>query len=202
MSLGLGIFLAGLSIAIALLLLNPDTRRVIGAGVVLLCLISALGGLGYYVYYYYSEEAKNKIETNPPLSSIKLGEEKIDVIYKLGNPTSGDKDGAYFKDKNLLVLFKKNIVDSVFFVCEGRTESQKLNGISCGDPLKKINEKFKDKVIELCESNEPSHRIYLVKEFNSMYVLEKDRVVYLMLRKGSAPYEKEWFKCSFAKYQD
>ena len=77
-----------------------------------------------------------------------------------------------------------------------------LNGIACGDPLSKIQNRFKDKVTELCHIGVPTERIYIASKYNSMYVLEKGIVTILVLRDGNAPEKLSWISCNAAQYFD
>lgn len=203
MSLGLGFFLAGLSIGIALLLLNPETRAFIGKGFVWLMVGTVVAGIGFILYVKHDEDNKNLIESNPSLAGIRLGESKIDVIYKLGNASHHiDNTTLYFIDKNLAVTFEKNVVNHALVGCKNIGELQSLNGIFCNDSSKKINNRFKDKVIVQCQVDSPTERLYLVKDYNLMYVLEKDKVILLALRNGKEPHKSDWMSCGTAKYFD
>lgn len=202
MSVGLGVFLAGLSIGVALLLLNPDTRAVIGKGFVWLLAISVVAGVAFFLYIKHDEDNKKQIESNPSLAGIKLLESKIDVIYKLGNASNQIDSTLYFDEKNLAVSFENNAANYVLVSCKNNSGFPSLNGIYCNDSSNQIKNRFKEKAVELCLLDSPTERLYLVKEFNLMYVLAKDKVFLLALRKGDADYKLNWISCGAAKYFD
>jgi hypothetical protein len=202
MSIGLGIFLAGLSVGLALLLINPVTRRMIKKTILWVVAGLAVVAVSYFFYSKHVEERSNRAEANPSLLNIKLGDPRIDVVYKLGNPTGKSEKGEYFANGSLGVAFDKGVVSSAVASCEASTLNPNLNGISCGDSLRKIENKFKGKLTELCPIGSPTQRIYIAKEFNSMYVLEKNAVVVLALRDGATPDSGNWMTCNAAQYFD
>lgn len=202
MSIGLGIFLAGLSVGIALLLINPVTRRMIKKTILWVIAGLVIATISYYFYSKHVEEAKSQLEANPSMAGIKLGDPRIDVIYKLGEPSSKSESGEYFVNGHIGVSFKDRIVNSAVIDCKNAVSRHSLNGIACGDPLSKIQNRFKDKVTELCHIGVPTERIYIASKYNSMYVLEKGIVTILVLRDGNAPEKLSWISCNAAQYFD
>lgn len=202
MTTGLGIFLAGGVIGLAILLLNPQIRRLIGIGFVWLIVAIIVGGIGFYFYHKQNDPFQKLPVSNPGLLGIKVGDSRIDVIYKLGEPSSKSGQRESFSNGKLSVTFDAGIAKNIIYSCSDHNIGVDLNGISCGAPLSKIKEKFKDKVKEYCLLGTPSERIYIVPDFNSMYVLKQDSTFLLSIRPSSTPIPQKWMSCNAAKYLD
>lgn len=192
MSTGEGIFLAGLAIAFALLLWNPDTRRIVGKSLKWIIGISIVVGLGVWGYERYTNYQYQKVDAptdNPELFGVKLGDSRNDVIYKKGMPKkSVDNDDAY---ENAMVYYDENRVIAVFHSCvsDWRTE---LNGIVCSDGAEKVKKRFEGKIKEYCLPDTPTSRIFMIAEFNSVYILEKESVKWLGIKSRVG---KAWVDC-------
>lgn len=193
MSTGEGIFLAGLAIAFALLLWNPDTRRIVGKSLKWIIGISIILGVGIWGYEKYAGHQRQKVDAptnNPQLFGVKLGDSRNDVIYKKGAPIkSVDGDDQY---ESAMVYYDDNRVIAVFQSCvaDWRTE---LNGISCSDSAEKVKKRFEGKIKEYCLPDTPTSRIFMVAEFNSVYILEKESVKWLGIKSGVG---KAWVDCN------
>lgn len=159
MTIGLGIFLAGAVIGLAILLLNPQIRKLIG--VVFIWLIAAIvvGGVSFYFYNKQNDPFQKLPVSNPEILGIKVGDSRMDVIYKLGEPNSKSKQWEIFSNGKLSVLFDNGFAKHIIYSCSGYDSAVDLNGISCGAPLSKIKEKFKDKVNEYCVIGTPTERV-------------------------------------------
>jgi hypothetical protein len=193
MSTGEGIFLAGLAIAFALLLWNPDIRRIVGKSLKWIIGVSIVLGFGIWAYERYANYKHQKVDAptdNPQLFGVKLGDTKNDVIYKKGEPKKNvDGDGQY---ENAMVYYDGNRVSAVFYSCvsDWRTE---LNGIVCTDGAEKVKTRFEGKIKEYCLSDAPTSRIFMVAEFNSVYILEKESVKWLGIKSRVG---KAWVDCN------
>ena len=176
MSTGEGIFLAGLAIAFALLLWNPDIRRIIGKSLKWIIGISIVLGLSIWGYERYADYQYQKVDAptdNPQLFGVKLGDSRNDVIYKKGAPIkSVGNDDAY---ENAMVYYDDNRV------------------IACSDSAEKVKKRFAGKIKEYCLPDTPTSRIFMVAEFNSTYILEKESVKWLGIKSGVG---KAWVDCS------
>jgi hypothetical protein len=197
MSTGEGIFLAGLAIAFALLLWNPDTRRLVAKSLKWIIGISIILGLVIWAYKSYRDYEYRKVEApivdipsdNPQLFGVKLGDKRNDVIYKKGKPKkSVGVDDEY---ENAYIYYDDNRVSSVFYSCalEYRTE---LTGIACSDSAEKVKKRFEGKIKEYCLPDTPTDRIFMIAEFNTIYVLQQETVRALGIKSGSS---KKWVEC-------
>jgi len=195
MSTGLGIFLAGLAIAFALLLWNPDTRRIVGKSMKWIVSLAIVAGLGIWAYVSYEDYRYQKVDAptdTPQLAGVKLKDSRNDVIYVKGNPQqSVDGNDLY---ENTKVYYENNRVTAVFFSCvsDWRTD---LNGIACSDGAEKIRDRFQGKVKEYCLLNRPTDRVFMIADFNSLYVLQKEKVVALGIKSEIG---KKWVDCDLA----
>lgn len=202
MTIGLGIFLAGIVIGLAILLLNPQTRKLLGFGLGFLLVIVAIGGAGIYFYNKQNDPLTKVPETNPKLLGFKSGDSRLDIVYKLGEPSKKIDNWEYFSDEKLAVKFEGGFAKLILYKCAGLGSEVDLNGIKCGSPASKIQERFKDKAIEYCILGTPTERVYLVPDFNSMYVLKQDSVFLMSIRPGSHSMPDTFISCKAAKYFD
>jgi hypothetical protein len=194
MSTGEGIFLAGLAIAFALLLWNPETRRIVGKSFKWIIGASIVVGLGIWAYVSYENYTHHKRDAptdNPQLAGVKLGDSRNDVIYKKGKPSrSVDGDDEYEKT---VIYYDDNKVSAVFFSCKSDWTTE-LNGVACNDSAEKLKKRFKGKVY--CLPDTPTERIFMVAEFNSIYILQQETVKALGIKSGSG---KKWVDCNTVK---
>jgi hypothetical protein len=193
MSTGEGIFFAGLAIAFALLLWNPDTRRIVGKSLKWIIAISIITGLGIWAYESYKKNRSRKVDAptnNPQLFGVKLGDTKNDVIYKKGKPKKSVNGNDEYE--NAVIYYDDKRVSAVFFSCvsDWRTE---LNGIACEDNAEKVKKRFAGKIQEYCLPDTPTDRIFMVTEFNSIYILQKETVKALGIKSGIG---KSWVDCN------
>lgn len=202
MTIGLGIFLAGIAIGLAILLQNARVRRVLSVGFVWIVATVAIGGFGFYFYNKQNDPFHQPPTSKPQLLGITLGDSRMDIIYKLGEPSSKTTHWDNFASDRLSVNFENGFAKLVIYKCSGFDSGIDVNGISCGTTLAKIKEKFKDKVKEYCVLGTPTERVYLIPDFNTMYVLKQNAAFLLSLRSGSAPISQNWISCNAAKYFD
>lgn len=197
MSTGEGIFLAGVAIAFALLMWNPATRRIVGKSLKWIIGVAIVVGLGNWAYVSYENYSSRKgvappsaPTSDPQLAGVKLGESRNDVIYKKGMPKkSVDDDDEY---ENAMIYYEDKRVLAVYYEC-GSDSWTKLNGVACGDSATSVMEKFKGKIKEFCLADTPTNRIFMVAEFNSVYILQKEAVMALGVKSGTG---KKWVACN------
>jgi hypothetical protein len=182
--------LAGLAIAFALLLWNPDTRKIVGKSLKWIVSIAILAGLGVWAYVSYEDYRYQKRDAptdNPELAGVKLGDTRKDVLHKKGEPKNSTDDSDTFESAT--IFYKDNNVSSIYSPC-GPYSSAKLNGIACSDYEERLKNRFKGEMY--CRPDTPTERIFMVEEFNSLYVLEQEKVVALGVMSGTG---KKWIAC-------
>lgn len=196
MNTGEGIFLAGLAIAFALLLWNPDTRRIVGKSLKWIIGMVIIAGLGIWVYSKFEDYQYRKVDSptnNPKLFGVQLGDTKNDVIYKKGKPKeSVEGDDVY---ENARVYYDDNRVSAVFFSCQLDWRAE-LNGVACSDSAEKVKNRFKGKIKEYCLPDTPTDRIFMVEELNSIYILQQEMVQALGIKSGPG---RKWINCNEAQ---
>lgn len=201
MSAGMGIFLAGVVIAMAILLVNETTRKafvkIAGWVIALLLIAGAIGGA--FMLYGYLKTAK--LEKNPDLDGVRIGDLRNDVIYRKGNPRdlADKRDRFDHYGENLLVGYKDGRVDMVVYLCTAGGLSVSINGIHCGDYDSKIKAAFKNKYVEICDPDKPTHRTLFLEDAHTEYGLRQGKVQTIGLVSKDRKFPDDWVDCRTGK---
>ena len=139
---------------------------------------------------------------------IKIGSKLSDIQFRYGTlkqekKYASDKFDLYtVNDEAGIYIGADGKVDAIVVFCNGN--SDKFNGISCGDPSEKLEKKFGSDLKILCKAKDKNgwedvevSRAYDVAKYGTRYVLTKNKVVFIgiMQKEDFDNDQKKWGIC-------
>lgn len=224
MEVGTGIFLGCVVLGVTYLYVKTREvwnwkkiakRTLIGVvGATVACVIFAILAIAI-------DEMPKRPSPVTEINGIALGEKTSDVFFKKGkfSLTNVDEESgviSYSDNEKLEELSFKTKDDTVIevgFTCHDISFAI-VNGVHCGDRGDEIQAKFNDTLDVLCEKSrlasetldtqnapgrfDPQIRLYVVKKYNTIYVLQTNTVAYFTIASPERIEEKlgkHWGPC-------
>lgn len=188
MTLGTGIFLSTLLLALVGLYINTRGRWnwikislwALGSAVLLIA-----GGVGIYFAVEYQE---NRPRPQTGFGRIEIGEVQSDVLFKEGKPKYSwpDEDSvtetwAYFRDDSYTyVQFKTKKVSAIQYTTTKAWSYVEVNGISLGNHVEVVVDHLGEPDV-VSESADQLSRIYNYKKYHCAYEMQAGKVQSLII---------------------